>query len=844
MNTRVFILLIFLTACGTRPAVQNESPIESKLASSTEPQHLFIERATGDQLTTIVSLPFGAIDEPKEQRGLAEAWLGALQVDGSLLADRLAANGCYMDRWVEPFFSAISIHGNGKAVLSCLESVASAIKAQPAQMIRRHGNTRADTQVHLLGPALNAAYDGQSLGQVVTANRTETVGADELSLRSDRHRIDAATVVAVGAGKYKTEFWERLEKHYRTSRTVELKHRPMTSSRADQTLRIEVSRVAAKHVEFALAVPLTVSTVEHAARADLIATILETRLATQLTARDARCQAVRAFIYSPAEDSRLLLTAKCEPDALDGFWDSAIDTFVSGASVPVTPIERARAMQKYASDVQMTTHTPLATARLMTAFGTRWSGNGRISHGRWQSALQQPSHKYDSTIFKRIASLKGATANVLIPKTRSKASSSLLAERLYERAQEQLNLSPKGLPIGARRIGPRLTTYINETNDEGALVIHLELAGGRLSERSQYRGAATIAAALLSIQLPNIEIRLQAHELLLSVETSQNNLATTLAAIEDAIQPKSVWPSELFETARRRALATLQHQLGQEQIRFHHEMARVVHRRLGYPSPGLEQLQKMIIHMTHGRARAWFERYVSDTSKTLVLTGHLAGAQAQAVVKRVLSRSASKRVDTPVEKKTGARWRQAAETTILATQVPRYAAVYSLEKPNRLERETLRLLATALKERFEGLEWSDAREDIRVDVRTNDTAKYSFLSVVVIHEKKQRARVQKRLADVIRTLKSIPIPFDEFRRIRQNTVGPAGIELTAPKALNRWFGVQLKLQDGFVGRRATQTWRTVIEGVSPLDLKRVANKIFGSPKDRLEINGVAAGTTE
>ena len=131
-----------------------------------------------------------------------------------------------------------------------------------------------------------------------------------------------------------------------------------------------------------------------------------------------------------------------------------------------------------------------------------------------------------------------------------------------------------------------------------------------------------------------------------------------------------------------------------------------------------------------------------------------------------------------------------------------------------------------------------------MDVRTRDTAERSFLSVVISHKNRQRAKIQKRLADVVKTLKSIPIPFDEFRRIRQRTVGPADIELTTPKTLSRWLGLQLKLRDGFIGRRATQTWRTVIEGVSPLDVQRVASKIFGSAKDRLEVNGVAAGTAE
>ena len=167
-----------------------------------------------------------------------------------------------------------------------------------------------------------------------------------------------------------------------------------------------------------------------------------------------------------------------------------------------------------------------------------------------------------------------------------------------------------------------------------------------------------------------------------------------------------------------------------------------------------------------------------------------------------------------------------------------------MEKPNRLERETLRCLATALKARFEDLEPSHALANVQVDVRTSDDAERSFLRVVVPHENGQRAQVQKRLADIVQTLKSIPIPFDEFRRIRQNTVGPADLELTMPQMLNRWLGLQLKLHDGFVGRRATQMWRTVIEGISPLDLKRVASKIFGSAKDRLEVNGVAAGATE
>ena len=164
------------------------------------------------------------------------------------------------------------------------------------------------------------------------------------------------------------------------------------------------------------------------------------------------------------------------------------------------------------------------------------------------------------------------------------------------------------------------------------------------------KGAATITAALLSLQLPNVEVRLQARELLLSVATSQNDLATTLAALEDAIQPERLWSSEALETARRHALTTLKRQLSQEQVRFQHELSRVVHRRLGYPTPGLEQLQKMIIHMTPGRARAWFERYVSDTNKTLILTGHVKGIQPKALVKRVLVRSASIGVDTPTEK--------------------------------------------------------------------------------------------------------------------------------------------------------------------------------------------------
>lgn len=841
---RFCILLILSTACGTRPSVQIRSPITQAAATSVKKQHLFIERTTGDQLTAIVSLPFGVIDEPAEQRGLAQAWLATLQVDKSPLADRVAADGCYLNRWVEPTFSAISLHGKGPAVLSCLESVARAIKTQPEQLRRHRLEVRDDTELHLLGPALNAAYSGQPPGQVVTSEQLEQASALKLSLRSNRHRLYAATVVAVGTATYESDFFELVEEHYPNRETAPFKPRSMGQNQSAKKLQIEVSRVASENAEFAIAIPLSVPTVEHAARADIIATVLETRLKAQLAARDAQCQSAQAFVYSPVQNSRLLLTAKCDPESLDGLWDSAIETLVSAGVAKMTPVEHARAMQRFTSDVQMTTHTPLAIARLLTAFSVRWPGSGQTSHRRWNLALQHLSHEHDQTIFKNIASLKHATAVVLIPKERSRASASLLAERLDERAQERLGGAPQEDQRGVIRIGPRLKTYINETSDEGSLVVQLDLAGGRLSARSQYQGAATITAALLSLQLPNVEVRLQARELLLSVATSQNDLATTLAALEDAIQPERLWSSELFETARRHALTTLKRQLSQEQVRFQHELSRVVHRRLGYPTPGLEQLQKMIIHMTPGRARAWFERYVSDTKKTLILTGHLKGIQPKALVKRVLVRSASIGVDTPTEKTTIARWRQTAETTILATRVPRYAAVYSLEKPNRLERETLRCLATALKARFEDLEPSHALANVQVDVRTSDDSERSFLRVVVPHENGQRAQVQKRLADIVQTLKSIPIPFDEFRRIRQNTVGPADLELTMPKMLNRWLGLQLKLHDGFVGRRATQMWRTVIEGISPLDLKRVASKIFGSAKDRLEVNGVAAGATE
>ena len=225
-----------------------------------------------------------------------------------------------------------------------------------------------------------------------------------------------------------------------------------------------------------------------------------------------------------------------------------------------------------------------------------------------------------------------------------------------------------------------------------------------------------------------------------------------------------------LETTRRHALATLKRQ----QPRVIRSMSCLVSHRVGYPTPGLEQLQDDHSHDARSR-QAWFERYVSDTNKTLILTGHLKGIQPKALVQRVLVRSASIGVDTPAEK---------TQSPVGAKRDNDFATQYRdtprciLEKPNRLERETLRCLATALKARFEDLEPSHTLANVQVDVRTSDDAEHSFLRVVIPHKNGQRAQIQKRLADIVQTLKSIPSPFDEFRRIRQNTVGPADLELT------------------------------------------------------------------
>jgi len=90
---------------------------------------------------------------------------------------------------------------------------------------------------------------------------------------------------------------------------------------------------------------------------------------------------------------------------------------------------------------------------------------------------------------------------------------------------------------------------------------------------------------------------------------------------------------------------------------------------------------------------------------------------------------------------------------------------------------------------------------------------------------------------VLKRFQGIPLDQARFLQWRNRHVGRLNLLLANPATRARWLTMQVVTSSGWLGPRATQTWKATSEGVSVADIQRVARRLFGSKAKPISVTG-------
>ena len=159
-------------------------------------------------------------------------------------------------------------------------------------------------------------------------------------------------------------------------------------------MTVEVHTVAAGPAEISIAMPITIESPETAARADLLAAVLKDRLEKRIRIRALNCGNIRAFIYAPTQDARLIVSAHCGEKTIDSLWNVLFKTIVDLRQGAATRSEFARALAALESKLTRTRSIAIDRGRAKATVQYRWPADPRAST-TWNKALGQLTHESD-----------------------------------------------------------------------------------------------------------------------------------------------------------------------------------------------------------------------------------------------------------------------------------------------------------------------------------------------------------------------------------------------------------------------------------------------------------------
>jgi hypothetical protein len=151
--------------------------------------------------------------------------------------------------------------------------------------------------------------------------------------------------------------------------------------------------------------------------------------------------------------------------------------------------------------------------------------------------------------------------------------------------------------------------------------------------------------------------------------------------------------------------------------------------------------------------------------------------------------------------------------------------VYELQKPTRVERATVHVIAEAVQSILtERLGEARARAQVREGV-------HRIRLLVQWTGAQEGNPATAALTHTIDKLCQTRLPQADFLVWRNRYVAQMSLRLTNPMHRARWLTEQTVIDPRYVSLRPVQTWRTISDGVSLADIQRVAKTLFRNPEN-------------
>ncbi len=832
----LLVLTCLNMGCASRQWT-SAPPTESKTRTThAHSRFVFDHLSRGPVATILITFGFGSIDETKNSRGIADAVINGLLFKGAPLADALQRKGCFSEAWVEPTFTGLALRAETAQLETCLSLVSDALRSETEHVISPRPTPVKSRRERALAPLLGLTYSGLQLGQVPVRYRRQLDPQTIHQLKQMRYQPKLARAVVIADKVHHTQLKQWLISSFGAPTLETVRGPDPKSQPPERTMDVEVQAVSAGPAEISIAIPITIDSPQTAARADLLSAILKERFTKRVRVRKLNCGHIRAFVYSPTGDARLIVSAHCGQKNIDSVWDTLFKTIVDLRHGETTRSEFARALATLESQFTRIRSLAIERGRAKATLQYRWASDSNAST-RWNDALGQLTHTSDDKLMDELTSAKGLSGLLLIPSKQKSASSSLYAETLRERAKSLLATVKNDAKEGVLQVSPGTKLVLRSSPDQDVIAVHVSLTGGSRQASQIHTGAARMSAAMIALTVPSADVSVSPESIHMTVLTSPTDVTETLIRIQSALESWRRWSIDEFESARQQVLANLDINMKQADWRFQFEVNRALQRVEGWLVPGFGRVRSAVRNITPARVRAWFGRYVQDTPKTIVITGPIHRKRMLGIVKETMVsqvRSKTSRADLVSPSKPNT----ASDVSVVTTDQPRMAVLYRYERPSNVVRATLQVIAELLTRTLNRSAQASNGKTVQYSVTATDQKNSSYLVIKVTYSGRRKP-IDKTISQALLKLANTTLDRDEFLVARGAYVGRGGLTLSSPKHLSRWLSTQVLHGSGYITRRAVQNWRTTSDGVSPVDVQKVAGQLIKKDATVTRVIGMA-----